>query len=635
MAVYRWTFHQRRRVPNAADVKVWLIQEDTLGTFKQPTSSDVIKVNETVAIAQLAERIASAGLETGNRDPAETFLGRFDHFELPLVIEPRPPLALSGTSVPQEDPLLLGLYGSRKFTNDQGIEDITAVISHSRTSTVIEIADTLSDWSTRPNVLRYVSNNTDSAENETGLFEVTAATEPVSGTVRLTLEPGLPVFPTLTGTADQVQGVTVYYSDDDLRWEDTGHSLLVKRGFQTFGASGGHVPSVERTRGARGLMVETYQYHGERIAWRGADDQIFGNGTDDTLTTTGLTVKVGNAKKQTANGLGIIKRYRVSDGVLLGTEGATTPVKIDSLNKTTNVLTLANRGDNPQSAGNLQVQTTVAQERAGTYDLTNDGKDLRIQFGGREFVTIDLLLPTAPVDPANATAAEVAVNINATLKISRFYGQHHAGHGGETIAWDEVATVAVDRVHLEAPTFGSESQIATEDTGTATSAHAIVFDSVFDISADDELQWEPWNPGGTVTLNPITEKFGMPTMDGHQLRGSEYTFALSQAIAWIEDVVNLDGFPDGSTAGPRREVTAATTVPGFGWTDELDTLAEDDTEVRVHLTIGKVLGGAYSTIMGAAQIGVPEPGGDNVAQKTVAISPATPTGSKAVIQAVG
>ena len=95
-----------------------------------------------------------------------------------------------------------GLTGSRKFINGQAAEDITAVVSHDRTSTVLEIADSLSDWSTRPVVARFVSNNASSTDNN-GMYEITAASEPVSGTVRLTVQPGLPRYPIVTGTADR------------------------------------------------------------------------------------------------------------------------------------------------------------------------------------------------------------------------------------------------------------------------------------------------------------------------------------------------------------------------------------------------------------------------------------------------
>ena len=110
---YKWTHHQGRRMAAASEVDVWIIAEDTRGTFKQPAATDIIEVNESIAIAQLAERLTSAGLEAGNRDPAETFLGRFDHFELDLVVHPAPTLALAGTDVPQEDVLWKALCGSR------------------------------------------------------------------------------------------------------------------------------------------------------------------------------------------------------------------------------------------------------------------------------------------------------------------------------------------------------------------------------------------------------------------------------------------------------------------------------------------------------------------------------------------
>ena len=54
MAMVKYTQHQRRRVTSGSDVKVWAKVEDTRGTFKSPAATDLLKVNETVAIAQLA-----------------------------------------------------------------------------------------------------------------------------------------------------------------------------------------------------------------------------------------------------------------------------------------------------------------------------------------------------------------------------------------------------------------------------------------------------------------------------------------------------------------------------------------------------------------------------------------------------
>ena len=642
MAMVKYTQHQRRRVTSGSDVKVWAKTEDTRGTFKSPAATDLIKVNETVAIAQLAERVAEAGLASGDRDPAGTFLGRFDHFELPLTVHPRPPLALSGTSVPQEHTLWLRAMGSVKYTNSQLAEDITAVVSHSRSATVIQVADTLTDWSTRPQVVRYISNNADTLDNQAALYEVTAASEPSSGTLNLTITPGLPHYPITSGTADQIQGVTVYYSDDSVPVSDTGVSLLVKRGLQTFAAAGGLVAGFDCTRDARGLLSVTFPYHGEQIAWRGAEDMVFGNGSGDSLNTTELTVGCGNAKRHTADALFTLVKYLVSDGSTLGTEGATTPLKISSVNTSNNTVLFLNRGDSPVSSSNLQAETLFdsvtpanAQERAGTYNVATK-RWLSLSFSGREFIPVDLLLPTAPSNAAAATAAELVANINYWFKVSKYYGQFHEGHGGRSISWESVATVAADRVHLVDPTVGSESRIQNEAYSVSTtSAHDVVFQGAFDKRAEHEIQMIPWNPGGTVTLDPIHGKFGMPTIDGHQLKGSSYQCNMSQDPQWIENVVNLTGYPDGAVDGARRTLTAQIVTPAFGWTDELDALAEADSEHYVGYHVGKAFGGTISFLFGAAKIGVPQPGGDNIAEKTVEIAPASPTGSKALIVAAG
>ena len=633
-ANYFWTHHQRKRTSSAQDVKLWLKQETTRGTWKAPASTDVIKVNSTLKIAQLAERVAEAGLASGDRDPAAEFLGRFDHFEVPIELHPRPPLALAGTSVPQEHLCWLGVMGSVKYSNSQLAENITAVVSHSRTATVIQVADTLADWSTRPNALRYISNNSDTLSNN-GLYEVTAATEPTSGTLNLTISPGLPHYPITSGTADQIQGVTCYYSDDDSRWEDIGISALVKVGFQTFGVSGGCINDFSVTRDARSLLAATFNYHGERIAFRAAEDQLSGTASGDFFNATELVLKAGNAFKQTAGARLMLKKINNATGLVVATEGATTPLVVASVAEATNLITFLNRGDLAFSASDLFCETGLTQEKNGTYDTTV-GRYLRISVSQREFITIDLQSPTAPAVLTAATKAEIAANINYAFKTSKYYGQFHEGRGGQTISWETVATVtAPGAVKISDPCFGSEARIQVEDTGAALSAHATIFNGAFDIQAGFEVQVVPWNPGGSVTLNQIHNKFGMPSIDGHQMKGSEFQCSLSQQVAWIEDVVNLDAYPDGLNAGPRREVTASWQTPGYGWTDALDAMAEADSTHYVRYEVGKALGGGYLFAMGAARVGVPDPGGDNTVTKTVTVSPATPSGGKAFLVAVG
>lgn len=606
---------QSREIETGAKVAVYVTPETVPGTYEKPAATDKILVTQRPNLNQTPVLVESQAMDDVNRDPLAQIEGPLDHAEAPLAFELRPPNQLTGSDKPMGwTAIEMVAGGSGVAVNTQTAIDIASVVSHSVTATVVNL-DINTPQNGGPIALGYVlahRRKGDVGGIGDGLaYQVTkivSAGGSGAGGCNVTFEPGFRVYPVVTGTHDQVQGGNCIIPDADWR---TRYSVTTKDGDEGTFASGCAGHSLDLAFDRRNVAMATVSIGARKVLKAGAD-QIQDDGAGGvSFTNSDKTLKSLSPRKQMVGTYVKLVKKSVSTGLIVGTEGATTPLLIDAIENSTGIITFHNRGDNPVAATALRIVTST-QEVAETYDLSTK-KYFYLNLDKRGEVLIDATSPTAPAIPAAATAAEVVANINAQLLASPLYGLYRDSPLGVSVSWASAASAVATKVRLTSQIAGSQSRITVRAYETSsTSAHDVIFTGAFDIAATDEVAIVPWTPGGTVTYAPVHGKAGTVRWLGAEYRGQAISVKVDNAQTWLEDVLTGpdDPYAAGVIPGQRMVLTAAMPIDAFPWTLQMAQMANDGvTGAAVWQHNPKVVGGSWGVAFTKARLSKPDRSG--------------------------
>lgn len=504
--------HQTDEVQPASEHRLWVGAQDEKGVYQEPNPTDAFML--TARVSPNAPRVQHDNEEFhGSRSPSAKIAGVYP--EIPLdcegYLQPASTLSTgatlgSGDNPPQGDAILRQLFGRVRLVNSQNEVVIGSTISATRDRTVITVPD--SSLFTVGDLCQYkaaTANASTSGSADKRVRRIVELNE--GGANRLSFAPGFPCFP-IAGT-DKIQGVRVYSLTRQFNAWLCGRVLEGSIGKQLWDGKANDVEI--QFNPEEPLKVKFALIFLQML--RCGIDMVRGTGGTNVLADTDLIFDVMDAHKQELAALFDLKLVDVDptsptyDTVLAEEKG----LEISALDKTSspNTVSVTARGSGTLvEATALKAITGVGEEVSETYDLTTKRK-LKVRIDKKSAIVLDARTPVAPVDVAAATAAEVGANLNAQLKAAHAKG-YGFGIGGRTaVTYENVFSDASGKLRATSPMWGSNSSIEVIDTGGADSAHDELFQDAFLVTAAEEIQLHPHDPG---TTERGVERHGFSTL---------------------------------------------------------------------------------------------------------------------------
>ena len=482
-------------IPGSAH-KVWIGPQSSKGIYEEPDDTEALMVVARTSANSPRNRLDNEEFR-GTRAPGSKIPGVYPETPFTAEIYLQPPGALTVTAVldstdnpMQGDRPFREVFGKAKIVNTHALVAVGSVVSSTRDKTIITVPNSALYAVGDMVALRTAAANAATsgpANNE--VRRITVLNE--GGANRLSFEPGFSQKP--IATTDNIQGVRQYVTTKAWRNQMSARTLE--------GGIGKQVTDVKCNQASLSLTSEdaiklTLELMGLDVKSSGID-QIRGVGGVDVLADTDLTFQVGDASKFEVGSYVDLIVVTVATDTVLSTE---TAVKITARDTAAspNTLTCTVRGGGTLAvATDLTARTTATQERAGTYDFTTK-RYLKFRVDYRPWVTVDLV-------SLGATASEAATVafLNAFLVLDKDYGYNVDGKFA--VDWGTGVFVDGTGVEMHSKCFGSQSlvEVAVADQGSAASAHDILFDLAFALTAVEEVQIHPHDPGTTeVGITP-------------------------------------------------------------------------------------------------------------------------------------
>ena len=487
-------------IPGSAH-KVWIGSQSSAGIYEEPSATDALMV-----VARTSANSPRARLDNeefrGTRAPGSKIPGVYPETPFTAEIYLQPPGSLTVTAVldstdnpMQGDRPFREVFGRCKIVNTHALVAVGSVVTATRDSTVITVPNSALYAVGDLCALRTAAANaltSGPANNE--VRRITGID--IGGANRLTFEPGFSQKP--IATTDKIQGVRQYMTTKG--WRNRMSARVLE------GAVGKQIADVKANNASLSLTSEdaiklSLELMGLDVKTAGID-QVTGTASADTLASTDpITVDVANASKYE---VGSYVDLIVTDpdptsptyDTLISTETAAL-VTARNTSASPNTLTLTRGGGVVATATDLTARTTGTEEAAGTYDFTVK-KWLKFRVDYRPWKTVDL-------SSLGATASEAATVsfLNAFLVLDADYGYNVDGR--YAIDWGTGVFVDGTGVEMHSKAFGSQSmvQVAIADQGSAASAHDELFTGAFSLTAVEEVQIHPHDPGTTeVGITP-------------------------------------------------------------------------------------------------------------------------------------
>ncbi len=457
---------------------IFLGPQTVKGTYVEPVgATGAVLLTSRTTPNQPQEQHEDESFRAGSRSQRETIAGRFGPIEFEVESYFKPPVAMAVSSAvtvnpPQGDDLLENAFGSVDVVNAQNSVAVASIVAHSKTETVITVAD--SSLYAVGDPVRYIKGGavgTDDGIDGTVRF-VTALN--VGGANRLTFNPGFHGRPTTSGF---IQGCRQY------PLTNARHSFLSAR--TVVGDVGQEIKDIM----VNGITIEPSGNEPLKItaACMGlshlvsGDDQIRGESGNDSFLSTDTLLDVGDGLKFDDGATVDLKLIAVATDLQVGSTETSATVVSTVTTTDPHTITLL-RGSSPVAATQLNAITSTT-ETSETYNTVTKNV-LRLSLDGQP--SIDIALTAGGTE----TAATMVADINAALLASRYYGENTQAY--LDIDWGTVASVATATdVRLTSPIFGSQSSIVVSDTGLASSAHDEIFTGAFTETAVDEVQIVP------------------------------------------------------------------------------------------------------------------------------------------------
>ena len=493
--------HQELEPQPGSEHKLWVGPQSDKGLFSEPSATRAIMV--TARASPDAQRTQHDNEEfSAVRSARAKIQGVYPEiaFDCECYLQPDGDLDSAvtldaGDNPPQADHILRQVWGSVRLVDGQTLRTITAVTTADQDTTVFTLGGGVGTLAVN-DMIELVTHEDNEDYSGPANGEVRRVTN-VNGLI-ITVVPGFSRRPLIaadiSGAADSIQGVRVY--EPTRRWESwlSARALEGSIGKQLVDGKAGSFEIAfspeEPLKIKFGLMFLSMV--------RAGIDMVTGESGGDSFLSTDTELDVMDASKFELDSyvdLLVVDCDPTSPtyDTILSTEPAARVADRD-LTTTPHTLTLVRGGAVLAAATDTQAEA-LAYEKPGPYN-TATKKWLKFRVDRGQWVTFNATLPTAPVVPDNPTATEVALNLNHQLARHKYYGFNPGGR--TAVTWGDVFANNAGSLAMVSKCYGSQSQVevAIADVA-ATSLHDVLFDSVFDVRATEEVQVVPHEPATT------------------------------------------------------------------------------------------------------------------------------------------
>ena len=606
-----WEHYGKQYQKGGASVgTIWLKKESRLRSFEKPAAADKIVGLAFEGDTQTPEQLESEARDLTNRKLQDMIAGPIDHVSRNLRMEVRPPLQLTGSDNVMGAEVLEAICGDGSMTfpyvaAPQTERAIVSIVNYDETKTTLRIAGVVADFPIG-SVWGFRSKQAESVHFDNQPTVLTKATDAGGGNFDLEFVPSLFGEPQ---TADKMQpGVTWLPAlNFDKTW-----SVVNQNGFDSDQYFGGTFASMTMTLDRRSILVIEAVYEAIRSLMTSVGF-CHGESGNDTLLATDKVLDFAQARCCTTDCWVNLYKIDVATGLVVATE---TEAQVEDRDITNRTVTL-NRGAGAfavAGAQGLQAKTLAAQHKviAGATVL-NDFFRIELDWLGEVDIPMQV---QAAYDVTHAIA-----DVHAKLRYDSLYGRLTIAPLVAPV--DYASGVAADagggELELSSKSYGSQSCVRAIDTKKAqdkytqmwTPAPPASAGEAWIVTADFEVQMWGWDPGGTVSLDPIPTWEGLAVFEGSKMKAISTVVNFSNDLGWLEDVRTGDQYAEGHAEGPKRAVTLAVSSPQYGYLSLLKDFAARSEGVSIGAWVGASVGGTLSVFSLRAKTSSATKSGDN------------------------